>query len=128
MNYYESEMKRLKELIIDSISIMEESKSLMEDGKFINAYKLIDDKLHKKLINMNIKIHSIDGNMRLDNTRSEPIRNVIIDEIVSSDGYDEYSRDYLSDLTDIELVKKFHSLFGSMKLHVLLKESSISNQ
>lgn len=134
-NYYETEIKRLQEWAEDSVTLVEAVKSLMQDGKFINAYIIIDDKLDRDLKAIKQKVESIKGNMRLDRTRSEPIRSVMIDELISSelsteayDNYGEYSRDYLSDLTDIELVKRFHALFGSKNLHVLLKESSISNQ
>ena len=133
--YYLKQIEYLQELIANSKSLIEEAKSLMEDGEFINAYNIIDEKLHRKLTSMKFKIDGIEGNMKRDKESADPIRNFIIDELVSSelstepyDNYGEYSRDYLSDLTDIELVKRFHSLFGSMKLHVLLKESSISNQ
>ena len=125
--HYLSQIEYLKELIEESISLQEETKSFMEDGKLINAYNSIKT-LHSKLTSIRFRAKGLDSDMKCVNQYTEPIRSVMIDEIVSSDGYEEYSRDYLSDLTDIELVKKFHSLFGSMKLHVLLKESSISNQ
>ena len=134
MNYYESQIKKLQELIEDSTSLLEAIKSLMKDGKFITAYIILDDKLGRSLIGIKSRVESIQGNMRLDNKRSEPIRSIIIDELISNpskeddDIIGEYSRDYLSDLTDIELVKRFHEVFGTKNLHMLLKQSSTSNQ
>ena len=126
-NYYISQIEYLKELIEDSISLQEETKSFMEDGKLINAYNKIKE-LNSKLTSMRFRIEGMEGNMKLDNKRAEPIRNAIINEIVSTDGYDEYSREYLSDSTDMYLIQELQMVSGSVKLHKVLNSLSTSNK
>ena len=99
----------------------------MEDGKLINAYNKIKE-LNSNLTSMRFRIEGMEGNMKLDNKRAEPIRNAIIDEIVSTDGYDEYSREYLSDSTDMYLIQELQMVSGSVKLHKVLNSLSTSNQ
>ena len=123
--HYLSEIEYLKELIEESISLQEEAKSFMEDGKLINAYNSIKT-LHSKLRSIRFGVKGLDSDMKCENQCAEPIRNSIIDDIVSTDS--KYSRDWLSCLTDIELFNRLNEVCGSVKVVTTLKGLSTSNQ
>lgn len=125
--HYISQIEYIKELIEDSISLQEETKYFIEDGKLINAYNNIKE-MQSKLTSIRFRIEGMDVDIKRDKEYVEPIRNSIIDELVYSEDYAEYSRDWLSDLTDMSLVQELYNSLGPLKLHAVLKQSSISNQ